>query len=159
VTVRISFPKTKLAKILRSPGGLPVVEALANADAKLAELKPDCLKELQELNERIRAAFQRVESDAEGGRCSEELYGLAAEGVGLGRVAGLPAVDQTLVSLCRLMDYFETHGQWDLEALRVHVQTLLVLLSGTTFSAAGVEAVLGGLEKVNARYKAPGQSD
>jgi hypothetical protein len=151
LSVRISFPKPKLAQLLRTPGGVPVVEALAKANANLAELKPDCAKALRELADQIVGAFDAA-SRAER-PSGAELYALSVKGVGLGQIAGLPEVDMTLVSLCRLTDHFDQSGHWDLDALRVHVQTLQILLSGAEFSPAAMREVLAGLEKVNRRYR------
>ena len=124
-SVRIVFPKLKLADQLRAPGGATVVEALAQSAENLATLSPDCLKELRALSEKIDAGFEQV-LKAVTPTSATEFYGLAASGVGLGTVGGIPAVDQTLISLCRLMDYFEMHGRWDQEALRVHHDVVLL---------------------------------
>jgi hypothetical protein len=150
--VRIVFPKPKLAKLLIEPGGKPVVEALADADANLAVLQPECRAELLSLAGQIEDCFERT-PPAGDGPSTIEFYNLAAGGVGLGAVAGLRAVDDTLVSLCNLMDYFQVHGRWDHEALRVHVQTLKLLVSGAELPGSAVEAVLAGLQRVNAHYK------
>ena len=151
-SVRIVFPKPKLAKLLIDPGGKPVVEALADAKANLVELQPECRAELASLAEQVEACFERT-PPAGDGPSTVEFYNLAAGGVGLGAVAGLAAVDDTLVSLCNLMDYFQVHGRWDHEALRVHVQTLKLLVSGAELPESAVAAVLAGLQRVNAHYR------
>jgi hypothetical protein len=153
-SVRIVFPKLKLADQLRAPGGATVVEALAQSAENLAVLSPDCLKELRALSEKIDAGFEQV-LKAVTPTSATEFYGLAASGVGLGTVGGIPAVDQTLISLCRLMDYFEMHGRWDQEALRVHVQTFKLLVSGMAFPPEALAELMGGLERVNQLYRPP----
>ena len=151
-SVRIVFPKVKLAKLLIDPGGKPVVEALEDAKTNLAVLQPECRAELEVLAKQIEECFART-PPAGDGPSTVEFYNLAAGGVGLGAVAGLASVDDTLVSLCNLMDYFQMHGRWDHEALRVHVQTLKLLVSGADLPPAAVEAVLAGLHRVNQHYK------
>jgi hypothetical protein len=151
-SVRIVFPKPKLAKLLIDPGGKPVVEALEEAKANLSVLQPECRAELEVVARQIEECFDRT-PPAGDGPSTVEFYNLAAGGVGLGAVAGLASVDDTLVSLCNLMDYFQVHGRWDHEALRVHVQTLKLLVSGADLPPAAVEAVLAGLQRVNLHYK------
>jgi hypothetical protein len=156
-SVRIVFPKVKLAEQLRAPGGATVIEAMTQAADNLSVLRPDCLKELRAVAERIEQSFDRglVDTDQPS---APEFYGLAASGVGLGTVAGLPAADQTLISLCRLTDYFEMHGRWDQEALRVHVQTLKLLVSGVDFPPAAMAELMAGLERVNQLYRPADES-
>jgi hypothetical protein len=151
-SVRVVFPKIKLAKLLAEPGGKPAIEALQDAKVNLAELQPECRSELNALAERIEQCFERTPPGGDE-QSTVEFYNLAAGGVGLGAVAGLEAVDDTLVSLCNLMDYFQVHGRWDHEALRVHVQTLKLLVSSAELPPQAVEAVVAGLQKVNAYYK------
>ena len=151
----VSFvqPKNKLAAQLKVPGGLPVVEALAAAQANLLELRPQCLVELQALLARAQACFARSPSEFSPDTL-KDLYAIAAGGVGMGAVCDSPVVDTALISLCDLLDHLRATARWDREAVAVHVQTLQLLVpgAGPALGEAAASALLSGLRKVSARY-------
>lgn len=62
-SVRIHTPPVKLAKLLRTPGGLPVAEAVQRAGAGLASLKNDCLGELTTMLDQAEACALRAGAD------------------------------------------------------------------------------------------------
>ena len=153
MSVRIVFPKLKLAAQLRTPGGLPVEEALAAAEASLAEIRPQCLSELQALVVDAEACFEhfRTEYNAD---LLTSLYAIAVRGVGAGSVCGAPAADSALISLCDLLDRLRAAGRWDRDAVAVHVRTLQLLVhaAGQNLDPAAASKILEGLHKVSARY-------
>lgn len=152
-TARFTVPKQRLAQQLRTPGGLPVVEALAAADANLAELKPACIAELQqrlEAAEAIFAGFGAAFDD----RAMGELYEQSVGGIGLGEICGAGSVDVALHSLCDLLDHLRTAKKCDAEAVGVHLRAWRLLIS-TQLPPDGAQAVLSGLHKVSALYSTP----
>lgn len=151
-SVRFVFPKVRLAEILRTPGGLPVAEALERAQANLSHIRPTCVAELAGLLELAEATFERMGEDYEEAAVSE-LYALAVRGIGGGGVCGTPAVDQALTSLCDLLDHLKNAQQFDRESVAVHLQSWRLLLN-TELPEAGAASILDGLRKVSARYAA-----
>jgi hypothetical protein len=152
-TARFTVPKHRLDQQLRKPGGLPVAEAVAAAQANLAVLKPQCMGELHVLLEAAEAVFARLGSayDEDG---VTQLYETAVRGIGLGDVCGAGSVDVALHSLCDLMDHLNTHQRYDAEAVGVHLRAWRLLIS-TELPPQGAQAVLAGLNKVSALYSAP----
>ena len=150
MSVRFVVPKLRLAKLLRTPGGLPVVEALEAAERNLRTLRPSCQAELTVLLELCEQSFAVLgaEFDAAG---LKDIYATAVRGIGGGRVSGLPAVDLALISLCDLIDHLQTTGRYDRKAVGVHVSSWRLLM-GADLPEAGTTAVLDGLRKVNLRY-------
>lgn len=150
---RFTVPKQRLAQQLKTPGGLPVAEAIANAQSNLAELKPLCIGELHALLEAAEKTFAGLGSayDAAG---VAELYDTAVRGIGLGDVCGAGSVDVALHSLCDLLDHLQTHQRYDAEAVGVHLRAWRLLIS-TELPPQGAQAVLAGLNKVSALYSAP----
>lgn len=149
-TARFVFPKIRLTELLKAPGGLTVAEALEGADANLQTLKPTCLAEQVALLELAEAAFERL-GDTFDDAGLAGLYAIAVRGIGTGGVCGAPAVDPALDSFCDLLDHLRTSGQYDREAIGVHVRAWRLLL-GPDLPAEGAEPVLDGLRKVSARY-------
>lgn len=149
-TVRFVFPKPRLAQLLRTPGGLPVAEALERAQNNLEELKPTCMAELQALLELAQARLDEMGETLDDAGMAD-LYAIAVRGIGGGEVCERPSVDVALTSLCDLLDRLRTRGAYDRAAIAVHVQSWRLLMNqdGTE---AGAEAVIDGLRKVSARY-------
>ena len=149
--VRFVFPKPRLAKLLKIPGGLPVAEALERAQANLDTIRPTCLAELQALLElteaRLEAMGEAFDDDG-----MADLYAIAVRGIGGGEVCRLPAVDLALTSLCDLLDHLRTSQRYDRPAIAVHVQAWRMLMAMGDKPATA--AVVDGLRKVSARYAA-----
>jgi len=152
-TARFTVPKQRLAQLLKTPGGLPVAEAIAAAQGNLAQLKPLCIGELDRLlatAEKIFAALgSAYDEDGVGA-----LYETAVRGIGLGDVCGAGSVDIALHSLCDLLDHLQTHHRYDPEAVGVHLRAWKLLIS-TELPPEGAQAVLAGLNKVSALYSSP----
>ncbi|WP_395673327.1 hypothetical protein [Phenylobacterium sp.] len=150
-SVRFVFPKPRLAKLLKMPGGLPVAEALERAQANLEMIRPTCLAELQALLELTEARLEAMgqEFDDEG---MADLYAIAVRGIGGGEVSGAPSVDLALTSLCDLLDHLRTTKRYDRAAIAVHVQSWRMLMA--MGRQPGASKVIEGLRQVSARYAA-----
>jgi hypothetical protein len=156
-TARYSIPKHRLAQQLKTPGGLPVAEAVANAEANLAELKPQCLSELRRLLAAAEQVFESLDAAYEEA-AADALYDAAVRGVGLGELGGVGGVDIALHSLCDLLDHLKTDRRFDKQAVGVHLRAWRLLLT-TELPPGGAQAVLAGLNKVSALYGAPRSED
>jgi hypothetical protein len=149
--VRFVFPKPRLGKLLKLPGGLPVAEALERSQANLETIRPTCLAELAELLELAEARLQAM-GEALDDAGMADLYAVSVRGIGAGQVCRVPAVDGALTSLCDLLDHLRTSRRYDRQAIAVHVQAWRMLLSMGDRPEAG--AVVDGLRQVSARYAA-----
>lgn len=150
-TARFTVPKLNLTQLLKTPGGLPVQESVAAAQANLTSLKPLCMGELHTLLEAAEKVFAGLNGYDEAAVTS--LYEIAVRGIGLGDVCGAGSVDVALHSLCDLLDHFRTHQRYDAEAVGVHLRAWRLLIS-TEIPPEGAQAVLGGLNRVSAKYGA-----
>jgi hypothetical protein len=151
-SVRFVFPKPRLNELLRTPGGLPVAEAIEQARQNLEAIKPTCTAELTALLELCEAGSWNL-TDSYDETAVGELYALAVKGIGAGEVCGVPAVDVALTSFCDLLDHLRTLGRVDREAVGVHVRAWRLLMS-SEFPEAGARQVIDGLLKVSRRYGA-----
>lgn len=150
--VRFVFPKPRLAELLRTPGGLPVAEAVERAQANLEAIKPTCNAELMALLELCEAGFSNLGEPFDDAAMSE-LYAIAVKGIGAGEVCGAPAVDPALTSFCDLVDHLRTLRRHDREAVGVHVRAWRLLMT-SDLPQAGAKQILDGLLKISARYAA-----
>jgi hypothetical protein len=149
-SVRFVFPKHRLAELLATPGGLPVVEALQRAQANLETIRPTCRAELLALLELAEASYEQLGATFDDAGMVE-LYTLAVRGIGAGSVCGTPAVDEALTSLCDLLDHLRTQQLYDRNAIGVNVRAWR-LLATMDLPKEGAESVLQGLRKVSLRY-------
>lgn len=147
--VRFVFPKPRLAKLLKLPGGVPVAEALERAQANLDTIRPTCLAEMEDLAGQAEARLQAL-GEAHDDAGMADLYAIAVRGIGGGEVCRLPAVDVALTSLCDLLDHLRTARRYDRAAIAVHVQAWRMLLTMT--DGANAEALVDGLKQVSGRY-------
>ncbi|MDP3854952.1 hypothetical protein [Phenylobacterium sp.] len=153
--VKIHVPPVRLAKLLRTPGGLPVAEAVRNAGIGLESLKGECLSELKGVLEAAEGCAARA-----GGQYDpallDELYKIVATPIGIPSVCGLASVDTALISLSDLLDYLKGQERWDANAAAVHLRAFRLLLhTEGAADAAGTQAILAGLRKVSQRYARP----
>jgi hypothetical protein len=151
-SVRFVFPKPRLNELLRTPGGLPVAEAIEQARQNLESIKPTCTAELAALLELCEAGFWNLKEDADDAALAE-IYALAVKGIGAGEVCGVPKVDVALTSFCDLLDHLRTLGRFDRDAVGVHVRAWRLLMSAE-LPEAGARQVIDGLLKVSGRYAA-----
>ena len=125
--VKIHTPPVRLAKLLRTPGGLPVADAVQRAGAGLQALKGDCLGELKTVLEAAEACAARATGPYDEALLSE-LYGIVSTPIGVPSVCGLPSVDTALTSLSDLLDYLKGQARWDANAVAVHLRAFRLLL-------------------------------
>jgi hypothetical protein len=148
--VKIHVPEVRLAKVLRTPGGPPVAEALSNAQAGLDTLRQPCLDELAAALSRAQACAARFGAEFDPGLL-RELYDIAAGPIGTPSLCGLDAIDKVLVSLCDLLEGLRTSRRWEREPVLVHLQAFQLLLV-SQLQGAEAEAILDGLRRVTKRF-------
>lgn len=151
--VRFVFPKLKLEKLLHTPGGMAVADLVTQADDNLATLKPTCHSDLLVLLDEAEATVAGLGPEASD-EVLNELYVIAARGIGSGSVSGVPDVDGALGSLCDLIDALQSSGRRDSPPLGVHLGAWRLLMD-PNLPRPGAAAILEGLRKVSGRYAHP----
>lgn len=153
--VRIHVPPVRLAKLLRTPGGVPVADAVARASAGLEGLRAHCLDALRGTLDQAEACAGQATGDYDP-QVVDELYRIASTAIGVPTSCGLGAIDVALVSLADLADHLKTQARWDANAVAVHLRAFRLLLhTQAGKDAAGTEAILAGLRQVSQRYAKP----
>jgi len=150
VAVRHIPAPNRLAKLIKIPGGKRIADALAEARANLDELEEVCLGEIDAA---VRAV-QEASSAADRTPASfEAVYAAANAMIGLAGLFGREDLGKAAHSLCELLD---RAGCWEAcapVALKVHVDSLVLLRNPNALSAEERERILEGLEKVVSRTR------
>lgn len=150
--VKIHIPEVRLAKLIRAPGGKPVAEAMAAANAGLATLQADCLGQLQKTLTEAEALAAKSGGVFHAG-VVEDLYRLISAAIGVPTTCGLTAMDTMLVSLSDLLDYLKEQQAWESNAIAVHLRAFRLLLhTEAARDGAGTQAILEGLRQVSQRF-------
>lgn len=153
--VSIHVPEVKLAKLIRTPGGKPVAEAMRDANTGLAGLQADCLGELAQ----VLTQAEDLATKAGGAYNAEvvaALYKLVSATIGVPTACNLKPIDTMLVSLADLLDHLHGGQSWDVNAVAVHLRAFRLLLkTEAAQDGAGTQAILEGLRRVSQRYAKP----
>ena len=146
---RISHPN-RLTHFVNTPDGIPLADAIAAADAKLAEIKPPGLVHIDAVMAELEAKAPANPSEVQ----VERLYRIANELAGVGAVFGLPALGHAAYSLCELLDVLRHSGSWNAAAVGVHLDGLRLLRQEDAglLTPAAIATVLTGLDQVVARF-------
>jgi hypothetical protein len=155
-SVSIHVPEVRLAKLIRTPGGKPVADAMRDAHKGLETIQADCLGELSKVLEKCEAVAAKA-----GGAFSAvlvgDLYALTSSTIGVATACNLKPIDTMLVSLADLLDHMKEQRSWEANAVAVHLRAFRLLLkTEAARDGAGTQAILEGLRKVSQRFaKAP----
>jgi hypothetical protein len=153
--VTIHVPENRLAKLLRTPGGKPVAEAMADAKQGLQSLQGDCMADL----DKTLAAAEAIAAQAKGQfdpKVAADLYATVSATIGVPTACDLEAVDTALISLSDLLDYLTEKAMWDTNAVAVHLRAVKLLLrTAADKDGAGTQAILEGLRQVSQRFARP----
>jgi len=153
--VSIHVPEVRLAKLIRTPGGKPVADAMRDAHKGLEGIQADCLGELSQILEKCEKIVARA-----GGAFHEavvgELYALTSSTIGVATACNLKPIDTMLVSLADLLDHMKEQRSWEANAVAVHLRAFRLLLkTEAARDGAGTQAILEGLRKVSQRFAKP----
>jgi len=153
--VQIHVPEVRLAKLIRTPGGKPVAEAMRDAHKGLDSLQADCLGELSVVLEKSEAIVAKTAGAFDAARTAE-LYKLISSTIGVPTACNLKPIDTMLVSLADLLDHLSGGKTWDVNAVAVHLRAFRLLLhTEAARDGTGTQAILEGLRRVSQRYAKP----
>jgi hypothetical protein len=132
----------RLSKLIKTPGGKRVEDALSAAEENLQQIAPPCLEAIDE-----HIANIVVMAAATPGSWND-MYEQSNKVVGLGGVFGLGDLSRAAYSLCELIDRTRDRGGPDAQALKVHINSLKLLRLGDSVPAGERQKVLDGLAAV-----------
>ena len=149
---KIFTPPVRLAKLVRTPGGLPVAEALEAANAGLSGMRQAALDDTRATLSGAQAFLAKFESPNP--EQIGELYLIVSRPIGIASVCGLPGIDKVLLSSANLLDIMKMHVRWNREPVELHINSLALLLSNPDLSLNPDSPLVVGLQKVVDRYSA-----
>jgi hypothetical protein len=116
----------RLSAKINQPGGLTEEEAIEAATANLESLRGRTEHELDVTLQQIRIIGHalQVPPDPEAVRA---LYSLSNSVVGIAGVYGMSGLSAVAYSLCDLVDRLRTAKTWSAPAVRIHVDSLLLM--------------------------------
>ena len=124
--VRIFFPNTRFEQMARRPGGVPREQAVAQAQAKINELKSDFSdwleKELQDLAETISI----FESDLSDESSLERAYRNALQLEAVCAPMGYELVTFVAGNLCTIFAAFKNGSPYDKGIVDCHINAFLL---------------------------------
>jgi len=132
----------RLGKLISTPGGRKLSEAVAMAEANVETLRPGLLNEVDGALDRLRLAAAR--DDAAG---HAEVYKCATAIVEFAGLCGMTRVGEVAYNLCELSDRYIEAGAWNAAAIAAHIQTMHVLrIANLPDDSPESLAVLDGLK-------------
>jgi hypothetical protein len=124
--VRIFFANTRFEKMARRPGGVPREQALAQAQAKIDELKSGFSvwldQELQELN----AALSKVESDFSDKLSLECAYRNCSQLRDVCAAMGYEIVTFIAKNLCKIIAGIKAGAAYDKDIIDCHINAFVL---------------------------------
>lgn len=139
--VRKYHVKTRLATLMRAPGGIHAGEAIRRSEEALAEHHEGCLNQIDLSLARLDTLLSTPGFDP------EEMYTTASGIVALCAVFTDGSLAEAARSLCELIDRASDGGRLDHSSIQVHLASLR-LLHRTGAGPEARAAILGGLAKV-----------
>ncbi|MBU1374350.1 MAG: hypothetical protein KKE02_21760 [Alphaproteobacteria bacterium] len=132
----------RLGKLISTPGGRKLGEAVAMAESGIETLRPALQAEVDAALDRLRAAAGRTDAAAHA-----EVYACATAIVGAAGLCGLTRVGEVAYNLCELSDRYIEAGVWNEAAIAAHIQTMGVLrMANLPDDSPDAQAVLDGLK-------------
>jgi hypothetical protein len=147
MTVVITKPHNRLAKMLRSPGGgITIKRALGAAEANLESIREAGAEEIDAILRQMTALL------AAGGGLADapELYKMSNLVVGFAGTFGMTELSQAAYSLCDTLDGMITTQRWRQAPVDVHV-TAMGRLRQVDGNEEICKAIIDGLRKVAAQ--------
>lgn len=139
-------PKNRLAKLLRTPGGISHAAALAGAQGNLDQLAPSLLAAVDVALAVLDEMAMSAASEPTPGPAAAACYRSAAEVAGLAGLCGHARLGEVAHSLCSLVDHHIAAGTWSTPAVTAHL-SVIGLLRASIFAEGSDEAaeILNGL--------------
>jgi hypothetical protein len=116
----------RLAEKINQPGGMTEDEAIEAATANLESLRGRTEHELDVTLQQIRTIGHGLHAPPDP-IAVRELYSLSNSVVGIAGVYGMTGLSAVAYSLCDLVDRLRMSKTWNAAAVRVHVDSLLLM--------------------------------
>lgn len=147
----IEVPNTLKSKVSYGPDGVSP-ETLEQAEELISNLQSEYLVWVQDDLRRIQARFDEVAALPAEDRLAamQAVFGVAHDMKGQGGSFGFPLMTNIANNLCRFIETQKRFGPAELEAVRVHIDALRLVMADKITGDGGVkgERLMRGLELV-----------
>lgn len=143
--------KNRLGELMRQPGGRSVIEALRGAEKRIEKNHDMFLGALDRSLARMESAAGALDATPNA-KAADEIYQAANDIIAMAGLVGFQSLDELAHGLCDLIDVLRAEGVWSDQAIKVHVDSALLLRGLRPEDEAARERVLDGLRKVWARF-------
>lgn len=151
----ITPPKTLLSKVEKGGPGAVDLDAIARAEAVIANLADDYLDWVREDFVRLETAYETLKVGGEDKENIDALFQIAHDMKGQGGSFGYDLMTAIGDHLCRLVESFEIVGPRELGMIRVHIDAMRVVITKELKGDGGNEGrqLLMGLSLVVEKAK------
>lgn len=126
----INPPQTLQSKVDKGGPGAVDMDALAKAEAVIANLADDYMDWVREDFDRLEGAFNQLKAGEGDGKANlDALFQVAHDMKGQGGSFGYDLMTAIGDHLCRLIEKFETVGPRELGMIRVHIDAMRVVIT------------------------------
>ena len=126
----ITPPQTLQAKVEKGGPGAVDMDALAKAEAVIANLADDYMEWVREDFERLEKAYDQLKSgDGDAKANLNAVFQIAHDMKGQGGSFGYDLMTAIGDHLCRLIEKFDKVSQRELDMIRVHIDAMRVVIT------------------------------
>ena len=147
MTVITRRPENRLGKVVFTPGGKTIAQALDEAQGELDAIRLQSLDVLRVKLEQIQALGRKSEADPSVEHI-KGLYTMSSEVIDIAGLFGLPELGHAAFSLCELLDRLSSRNTWNWPAVQVHLHGLLILADPDKTPPEARQSVVDGLRQV-----------
>jgi hypothetical protein len=149
--VRVFKIDNPLAKVVTTPGGKTIEQAVRAAEGRIESVREACVAALAEKSEQL-VALAAAGRSGDNPQALDRVYAAANAIYGIAGAFDLTPLAHAAFSLCDLAHGFRGGQPVNWPAVDVHVDGIRLLATmGPQIGAAGAESILDGLKRVRAR--------
>ena len=143
--------KNRLGELMRQPGGRSVIDAIRTAESRVEKNRDTFVVALDRAIGRLEAAGAGLTEQQDPQRTAE-IYAAANDMIAMAGLVGFQALDEVAHGLCDLIDVLRAEGAWSAGAIKVHVDSVLLLRGLRPQDELAREKILDGLRQVWIRF-------
>lgn len=143
--------KNRLGELMRQPGGRSVIDAIRTAESRVEKNRDTFVVALDRAIGRLEAAGASLTEQQDPQRTAE-IYAAANDMIAMAGLVGFQALDEVAHGLCDLIDVLRAEGAWSAGAIKVHVDSVLLLRGLRPQDELAREKILDGLRQVWIRF-------
>lgn len=123
---RVFLAESHFQKMARRPGGVPRLQAVERAQAKLDELKTEFSEWLDQTLQDLSVKIRRLESAPADVSCLDDAYQTCCQLRDVGTTMGFELITAIARNLCTILDAVKTGKPYEKEAIDCHLDAMVL---------------------------------